>query len=399
MQDVLGLRTAADINLVAQLLLLAGLIAGFFLARARRFDQHGNVQTAMVLFNLVLIAFIMVPSLYDYVVAGGSTTGSVARLMIVHGILGLLVQAVAIYLVLRMRTKVIPSLLRVGKVKPLMRGTLAAWAALVIIGVGIYSERYLNQQIVVTAPLAELRQLGADLYVHAVELDDAVSRGSEAAVKRHAEHLINLIEGQGGLHYGDNDADGHLEDPGDGVGLRARLDTVALATNDPATTTQAGEVAGQLDDIVSMALGLFGPRPLDEQADAADAIADTARRANGEGIFDVGQAAITAGVAQEPGLMAEAGPDGAESTISVREIDFAFLPLEVTIPAGTTVIWVNDERPKHTATADDGLFDSGDQNLGDSFSYTFTEPGTYPYFCRYHGDVGVVGMAGVITVE
>ena len=34
-----------------------------------------------------------------------------------------------------------------------------------------------------------------------------------------------------------------------------------------------------------------------------------------------------------------------------------------------------------------------------SYAYTFTEPGTYPYFCRYHGDVGGVGMAGTIVVE
>jgi plastocyanin len=71
----------------------------------------------------------------------------------------------------------------------------------------------------------------------------------------------------------------------------------------------------------------------------------------------------------------------------------------MTIPAGTTVIWNNDEQAKHTVTADDGLFDSGDQALGESYSFTFAEPGDYPYFCRYHGDVGGVGMAGTIHVQ
>jgi plastocyanin len=75
------------------------------------------------------------------------------------------------------------------------------------------------------------------------------------------------------------------------------------------------------------------------------------------------------------------------------------MPEELTIPTGATVVWINEERPKHTATADDGRFDSGDQRLGDSYAYTFNEPGIYPYFCRYHGDVGGVGMAGVIVVE
>lgn len=399
MQALFGLRTAADINLAAQLLLLAGLIAGFFLARARRFDHHGNVQTAMVLFNLVLIAFVMVPSFYGYVIAGGSTSGRIAQLMIVHGALGLLVQAVALYLVLRMRTNIIPKSLRVDRVKPLMRGTLAAWTVLVLIGVGIYVERYLNQQAVVTAPLAEFRQLGADLYVHAVELDDAVRRGSAPAVKRHAEHLINLIEGKDGLHYGDNDIDGNLEDPGDGVGLQARLDAVASATNDEAATVQSSTVNEQLGQIVTMGIGLLGTQPVAEQTEAATEIVDLAQEANGVGVFEIGQAAIDAGVAQAPGLIVEAGSTGEERTITVHELNYAFLPLQMTIPTGTTVIWVNDEQPKHTATADDGLFDSGDQSLGDTYSYTFTEPGTYPYFCRYHGDVGVVGMAGIITVE
>ena len=74
-------------------------------------------------------------------------------------------------------------------------------------------------------------------------------------------------------------------------------------------------------------------------------------------------------------------------------------PSQLTVPAGTTVIWVNDEQAKHTASADDGHFDSGDQELGVRYAYTFTEPGTYGYFCRYHGDVGGVGMAGTIVVE
>ena len=60
---------------------------------------------------------------------------------------------------------------------------------------GIYAERYLLQSAEASAPLLEFRQLGADLYVHAVELEDARPAAACAAVKRHAEHLINLIEG------------------------------------------------------------------------------------------------------------------------------------------------------------------------------------------------------------
>src|SRR5687767_13481194 len=108
MQDLVGTRTAADINLAAQLLILAGLLVGFWLARRKRFGQHANVQTTMVLLNMVFIAFVMATSFYDYVIAGETTTGRVAQWMIVHGILGTVAQGTALYLILRMRTKLIP---------------------------------------------------------------------------------------------------------------------------------------------------------------------------------------------------------------------------------------------------------------------------------------------------
>jgi plastocyanin/uncharacterized membrane protein YozB (DUF420 family) len=399
MQEILGIRTAADINLAAQLLLLAGLLAGFWLARQKRFDQHANVQTAMVLLNLVFIALVMVPSFYGYVVAGGTTTGRVAQFMIAHGILGVVVEVFAIYLILRMRTGMIPKALRIGNIKLAMRTTLALWTLLVLLGVGIYAERYLFDRDVASAPLAEFRQLGADLYVHAVELDDAVKRGSAPAVKRHAEHLINLIEGKEGLHYGDNDIDGNMEDPGDGEGLLARLDAVAGTVEDPAAVAQAETMRGQLDGVVDASLGLLGTQNVEDAGEPAAEVVELARQANGDGVFVISQAAADAGIAQAPGISLVVGPEGETATVTVHEIDFAFLPEEMTVPSGTTVIWVNDEVAKHTATADDGLFDSGDQSLGDTYSYTFSEPGTYPYFCRYHGDVGGIGMAGTITVD
>jgi plastocyanin len=71
----------------------------------------------------------------------------------------------------------------------------------------------------------------------------------------------------------------------------------------------------------------------------------------------------------------------------------------VTIDVGTTVVWVNKERGKHTTTSDVGLFDSGDQPMGNIYQYTFTEPGTYHYYCVFHGDKGGVGMSRTIDVQ
>jgi plastocyanin len=104
-------------------------------------------------------------------------------------------------------------------------------------------------------------------------------------------------------------------------------------------------------------------------------------------------------VIQAPSLTVAAQNTGEPLSVTIHEDHFRFIPSQITIPAGTSVIWVNDEQAKHTASADDGSFDSDDQELGVRYEYTFTEPGTYRYFCRYHGDVGGVGMAGTIVVE
>ena len=216
------------------------------------------------------------------------------------------------------------------------------------------------------------------------------------AVKRHAEHLVNLIEGEEGLHYGDNDIDGHLEDPGDGVGLLSRLDTVTAVADNPDLTTRAGVVRGQLEEVIALSIGVLGAQSVEETAAPVAEIGALARQTNGEGVFAIDQAARAAGVVEHPLAIT---PDAATGAVTIHEDQFAFLPSQITIPAGTTVEWINDEPAKHTATADDDRFDSGDQSLGVSYSHTFAEPGAYPYFCRYHGDIGGVGMAGTIIVE
>jgi plastocyanin len=62
-------------------------------------------------------------------------------------------------------------------------------------------------------------------------------------------------------------------------------------------------------------------------------------------------------------------------------------------------MWTNNDTAPHTATADNGEFDSGSLDKGGSFSFTFTKPGTYPYYCVFHGGPGGVGMASTIVVQ
>jgi uncharacterized membrane protein YozB (DUF420 family) len=145
MQALVGTRTASDLNLIAQVLILAGLYYGYSLARSKRIAQHANVQTAMVFLNLVLIAIVMTPSLIgyvDYINAGGTVNDRVKQLLALHGVLGTIVEVYAIYLIVRMRTAWIPERLRVRNFTLAMRATLAAWTMVFLLGVWIYAEQY-----------------------------------------------------------------------------------------------------------------------------------------------------------------------------------------------------------------------------------------------------------------
>lgn len=54
------------------------------------------------------------------------------------------------------------------------------------------------------------------------------------------------------------------------------------------------------------------------------------------------------------------------------------------VPVGTTVTWTNDDQMMHSVTAADGSFDSGLLDAGESWSYTFDQPGEFEYFCSPH---------------
>jgi plastocyanin len=83
---------------------------------------------------------------------------------------------------------------------------------------------------------------------------------------------------------------------------------------------------------------------------------------------------------------------------SVSAIDQVFTPEVIRIRPGEVVEWAADGRSPHTVDADDGSWSSGTLDPGASFEQRLDEPGFYPYFCRYHGRPGGVGMAGTIVV-
>jgi plastocyanin len=70
-----------------------------------------------------------------------------------------------------------------------------------------------------------------------------------------------------------------------------------------------------------------------------------------------------------------------------------YLPTNLTVKAGTTVTWVNHDAAAHTVTSMNGAFDSGNMAVGAMYTFTFTQPGTYSYYCTYH-----TWMKGTIVV-
>ncbi len=79
------------------------------------------------------------------------------------------------------------------------------------------------------------------------------------------------------------------------------------------------------------------------------------------------------------------------------EIDnFTFKPASLEIPVGTKVTWTNKDDVPHTATSSDDkpAFDSKTLDTDDHYSFTFTTPGTFKYYCKVHPH-----MTGTIIVK
>jgi plastocyanin len=74
--------------------------------------------------------------------------------------------------------------------------------------------------------------------------------------------------------------------------------------------------------------------------------------------------------------------------------NFSFVPATLTVNAGTKVTWVNRDDVPHTATDTDKRFNSKTLDTDDQFAFTFSEPGTYNYFCALHPK-----MTGQIIVK
>jgi plastocyanin len=83
-------------------------------------------------------------------------------------------------------------------------------------------------------------------------------------------------------------------------------------------------------------------------------------------------------------VLAVAGATAPPAGATVHITNFAFDPATLTVAAGTTVRFVNDDPEAHTVTARDGSFNSDGLDTNDSWSFRFTKHGDYAYFCQLH---------------
>ena len=82
------------------------------------------------------------------------------------------------------------------------------------------------------------------------------------------------------------------------------------------------------------------------------------------------------------------------ANVAIKIDNFVFGPQAITVPAGTTVTWTNNDDIPHTAVSTDGVFKSKVMDTDEKFSYTFTKAGTYSYYCSVHPK-----MTGQVVVK
>lgn len=278
---------------------------------------------------------------------------------------------------------------------------------------------------------------------HAGFLQEELAAGNIDEAQRHAEHVINILEGESGSRFGDLDGDGLAQNPGDSFGARAYLEgarqhaQLAADADDASaevklhaehTIIASDNALARLDGAIDAAVGVISSDTAGEAQPAADelsqllqamldgvdadgdgavapiegegGIATAYEHALNMGSFEIFAAQEAVPTASETEVEAEAdAASTAPNEVIVEMVNFAYAPGDLTIPAGTIVTFVNKDEAQHSATAADGSFDTGLFGQGEQAQVTFDTPGTYTVYCTLHGAADGSGMATTITVE
>jgi uncharacterized membrane protein YozB (DUF420 family) len=131
---------SADLNLLIQIAMGVALLAGAFLARAKRYAAHGACQAVVLILNLPMIALVMWPSLHTRVLPRLSTHLGKRNYAIAtaHGVLGALAELLGLYILLVAGTDILPPAWRFQRWKLWMRIELVLWWVVLLSGLGTY---------------------------------------------------------------------------------------------------------------------------------------------------------------------------------------------------------------------------------------------------------------------
>ena len=87
-------------------------------------------------------------------------------------------------------------------------------------------------------------------------------------------------------------------------------------------------------------------------------------------------------------------PAATGNNVQVAIKDFKFVPADMTIKVGDTVVWTNEDSAAHTVESSDGTLKSDELSKGDTYKFTFTKAGKFDYSCGIHHS-----MHGSVTVQ
>jgi uncharacterized membrane protein YozB (DUF420 family) len=134
----------ADLILLLEVAMGVALFIGALLARARRYRWHGWCQSVVVLLNLAVVLLGMTPSFIEQVAPKipAKLNRTFYALATAHAVLGSIAEIGGLYLVLAAGTKVLPHRFRLAEYKRWMRGVLALWWLVLLLGLATYIRWY-----------------------------------------------------------------------------------------------------------------------------------------------------------------------------------------------------------------------------------------------------------------
>ena len=135
---------AADLVLLLEIAMGAGLLFGAWFARQKRFRPHAWCQSVIVLLNLAVVAMLMIPSFRAQVLPRipAKLGKPYFALATIHATLGSVTELAGLYILLSVGTSVLPERLRINKYKLWMRSVLVLWWFVLLLGVATYTRWY-----------------------------------------------------------------------------------------------------------------------------------------------------------------------------------------------------------------------------------------------------------------